>query len=375
MLAAVAQTKNIGGAIYASGAGTSGSDVGDGGARALLANACVTGFLGSLFTLPMYALNVTGGHLMFPNEVCKGVAVINQMLLLSLLTSSSAIAVHQCLILVTHSKGRYTLIQTRVILATSWLFPAAVAGACIPYVGFNERLLNCLFIAGVGHPGWVPISLIGVPVVVTLAVTGLCYILIYRAAAAARVTAAVGFMPSSREAALEAMVVSTVEALTSTSSAPKQQQQQHEGLSAVQRPVQVPTVQQTNGRIPEKSETEQKSKTSGQIREGYTVNQTNKYYTNVKKQPVRANPLKSGFCGGREIQLATKLTINWMVYAVIWTPLTVLYMSNETHRFSADLWLICSVLARLFCGVGWAVHGMWNKRLRMAIRKLLGINS
>ena len=179
LLVSVKRTRNIGGSLHVAGFGPtvgSGGLAADGGGRALLANACLAGLLGCAFSLPFYIVNLTGGRLMFDESTCRVVAYFNILLFLALLTTSSAIAVQQCLLLVRPARARYTHRTTAVILAASWAVPVTLTASGTSYLGFNERLLQCLFVTA--RPDWVPIVIVSLPTFAAVVATGVCYALI-----------------------------------------------------------------------------------------------------------------------------------------------------------------------------------------------------
>lgn len=72
--------------------------------------------------------------------------------------------------------------------------------------------------------------------------------------------------------------------------------------------------------------------------------------------------------------LAVKLIANWSIFAAFWLPLPCMFIASVSGSVSAESWLVGSLMTRLFYGLGWAVFGIWNRRLRQALKAtILGL--
>ena len=73
----------------------------------------------------------------------------------------------------------------------------------------------------------------------------------------------------------------------------------------------------------------------------------------------------------RQRQLVVRLTVNMTVFAVLWTPLAVVYVVDcalDPSSSMPTVWLVASTMAKMFSGVGWITHGLWNEQLRRCVR-------
>jgi len=308
MIVVILKTQNIGGAIHAKL--NSGND---GGSRALLLNAYLSGLIGSGVVIPVYIANIAGGTLVIPLLMCKIFGFLNVLTFNALLTTSVAIAIRQCLLLVTKTYGRYSFFQTRLVIAVSWLVPMVLALMASPYVGFNGNLLNCLFDSSVNMPPWFPTVVISAPVLIVVATILVCYALLFQSTK----TQKRAFQRSS-----DAPVAAAV------APAPVQDSQNIPSISTVT---------------------------------GETTQQT----ADIRLQSLWAK------ARARNAKLAVKLIANWLIFASFWLPLAFMFLASVRSTVSPESWLVGSLLARLFYGMGWALFGIWNERLRHNLKLLL----
>lgn len=146
MIVVVLKTKNVGGSLNSTPRGAGGED---GGSKAILLIAYAAGLIGSVFVIPIYTVNVAAGRLMITDRLCKVFGFLNVLMYNALLVTSAAIAVKQCLLLVTKTHGRYLTTKTRLIVFVTWFIPIVISASASPYVGFNAHLLNCLLTSDV----------------------------------------------------------------------------------------------------------------------------------------------------------------------------------------------------------------------------------
>ena len=288
MIVVIMKTQNIGGAVHATLNGGK-----DGGSRALLLNAYLSGLIGSGVLIPVYIANISGGTLVVPLLMCKIFGFLNVLTFNALLASSVAIAVRQCLLLATKTYGRYSERTSSLIIVVTWLIPLALALSATPHVGFNYRLLNCLFEDSMGPASsLLPIFLISTPALSAITAIFICYVILFQAM--------------------------------------KKQ------LQSVQTWPQIPTV-------------------AG----GHTASSalpSVPFWTVTRVRNTR---------------LAVKLAVNWMIFATLWSPLACMYATSVRSTVSPQSWLVGSLLARLFYGMGWVLFGIWNERLRKTMKTLL----
>lgn len=78
----------------------------------------------------------------------------------------------------------------------------------------------------------------------------------------------------------------------------------------------------------------------------------------------------------RSAVLAVKLIANWSIFAAFWLPMPCMFIASVRGPVSAESWLVGSLMTRLFYGLGWAVFGIWNRRLRQALKAtIFGLHS
>lgn len=290
MIYVIAKTDNIGGTVHARLSGGS-----DGGNRLMLVSSYVAGLVGSGSAIPVYVANISGRRLVVPVLMCRVFGFVNVVTFNALLSTSVAMVIRQCLLVVTKGHGRYSERKTLAIVALSWLVPLAMGLGVWRYVGFNPNLLNCLF-EDTHHvtPPVVPLVVIATPAIFSVATILVCYALLFRASKLKR----------------------TVDVKEST----------------------VATV--TGG---------------GTDSSGAAIS--------PKSRWTRTD--------ARRMKLALKLIANWTIFAVVWLPLSCMFIADTFTPISPTAWMAGSLIARMFYGTGWLVFGIWNERLRHTLKMVV----
>lgn len=70
----------------------------------------------------------------------------------------------------------------------------------------------------------------------------------------------------------------------------------------------------------------------------------------------------------RRVKLALKLIANWTIFAIVWLPLSCMFIADTFTPISPTTWMVGSLMARMFYGTGWMVFGIWNQRLRHTLK-------
>lgn len=401
---AVARTKNIGGSLQGGGSLARGV-ARDGGTRLLLTNACFTGLIGCLVNLPMNTANVIAGRLVSSRQLCAAVGFINVLMSSALQASSSAIAVQQCQILLTRSRGRYSRTQATLVVVLSWAVPAALAACASPVVGFNSQLLSCVLEPQREQLPWMPVLVVSVPTWTALVVVATSYALIYRAANhRARSVAA--------QTVAKVRAMSAVVELTRTGRGHTDGRYWRSGKRCETRGAEcageVEKMDEREVECDDRKEEnleyeEGKGKRwrSGEIdncresddkKENGVSDLGNDPASSMPQTPtlkvfpfdgessdvrIHSSPTEArkkvrvSTIRDKRLGLALKMTINWTICAVMWGPLSVMFLVDSFEPVPADALLIGSMLSRIFCGFGWIVHGIWNERLRRTLRYML----
>ena len=141
-----------------------------------MANLSVVGLLSHVLGTPNYIANIISGKHVFSDNVCKAFSYWNYVLTLALLINSTVIALHRFVILKTPRIIRINKKHIYVIVIM-WIVPLLTALFGIPFFGYNQNQLYCIFKSEHNGNQYFPL-LIALPAVVALAVTFICYFLI-----------------------------------------------------------------------------------------------------------------------------------------------------------------------------------------------------
>lgn len=406
MILAVARTKNIGGSLQ--GGSLPGGVAKDGGTRLLLTNACLTGLIGCLVDLPMNTANVIGGRLVSSRQMCAVVGFMNVLISSALQASSTAIAVQQCLILLTRHRGRYSRTQATLVVVLSWAVPAALAACASPVVGFNSQLLSCLLEPQREQLPWMPVLVVSMPTWIALGVVATSYALIYRAAnRQARIITA---QTVARVRAVGAVVelrhtgrgnadggcwrsgrtessgtecdgkVEKLQAREECDNGREESLESEDGQGKRWNSRESAKFQEADDKKEVGVSELSNNATSSIPPSTLKVISVNRELSSVgnHSSPTEApkkTVAKVPTARDRRWRLALKMTINWTTCAVLWGPLSVMFLVDSFEPVPVDALLIGSTLSRIFCGFGWIVHGIWNERLRRTLRCMLSCPS
>ncbi|ELU13814.1 hypothetical protein CAPTEDRAFT_195499 [Capitella teleta] len=288
--------------------------------RCLIINISVLSLLCDAINIPMYVVNLIAGRQFFPYEVCKAIGYFSSFFFVALLANCLTIALDRCGATSSTVRG-VNKRRTHCIIAFLWIVPAGLTLCGLPFLGYNDNQLHCIYEEATGV-SWYSKVLVALPTTGTLVVICLCYIRICRKVVQSR-NNILRFKKPTRVAA---------------------------------RPSPVPLPRRMSTSVPNLREPKDCSMVTLADLRNTTFSQS--------MNSMRDRIVAWSDSHERELRLTIQLMVNFTLFVLLWFPLTILYFLEGFVTISPDIWLCCAVLARVFTTVNWGMYGLWSRPVR-----------